>query len=154
MSYDIVRTTLDAQPILFCSGRVSKTEIAALLGQLLPKVFGYATESGATLVGPPFVRYLEFTADEIALEAGLPVAPGAAAKGDIQLGELPAGPAASTIHTGPYDGLGAAHAALQAWVGEHGTSASGPPWEVYLTDPGEVPDRADWKTQVLLPIGP
>lgn len=153
MSYEIVRTTLEAQPVLFCKGRASMADIATLLGQLLPKVFGYATESGATMVGPPFVRYVELSADEIALEAGMPVAPGAVGKGDIELGELPAGPVASTVHTGPYDGLTEAHQALQAWLGENGVESGGAPWEVYLTDPGEVPNPADWKTQVLQPIG-
>lgn len=153
MSYEIVRTPLEAQPVLFCRGRVSKDEISTLLGKLLPKVFGYATESGATMAGPPYGRYLDFGEDGVSLEAGLPVAPGAIGKGDIKLGALPAGPAASTIHTGPYDGLGAAHEALQAWVGSNGASPGGAPWEVYLTDPGEVPDPADWKTQVFLPIG-
>lgn len=153
MTYDIVRTTLEAQPVLFCSGRASMAELATLLGQLLPKVFGYATESGATMVGPPFVRYTEFSENEIAIEAGMPVAPGAAGKGDIELGELPAGPAASTIHTGPYDGLRDAHEAVEAWIRTQGTSPSGAPWEVYLTDPGEVPDPANWKTQVLWPVG-
>ncbi|MBV1861161.1 MAG: hypothetical protein KUG77_22280, partial [Nannocystaceae bacterium] len=92
MTYEITRTTLQSQPILFCRGRAPMAELATLLGQLLPKVFGYATESGATMVGPPFVRYTELSANEVALEAGLPVAPGATAQGDIELGELPAGP--------------------------------------------------------------
>jgi AraC family transcriptional regulator len=151
MSYDIVRTTLQAQPILFCRGRAPIAELAALLGELLPKVFGYATESGATMVGPPFVRYVAF-GEEVSIEAGMPVAPGADAKGDIELGELPAGPAASTVHTGPYDGLGAAHQAVADWIDNEGSAPGGPPWEVYLTDPGEVPDPAEWKTQVLCPI--
>lgn len=153
MTYDIARTTLEAQPVLFCSGHAPMAELATLLAQLLPKVFGYATESGATMVGPPFVRYVEFGDDGIGVEAGMPVAPGSVAKGDIKLGELPGGPTASTVHTGPYDGLGDAHKALQAWVVDNGASPGGAPWEVYLTDPGEVPDPADWKTQVLLPIG-
>lgn len=41
----------------------------------------------------------------------------------------------------------------QTWLVDSGASPGGAPWEVYLTDPGEVPDPADWKTQVLLPIG-
>ncbi len=124
---------------------------ADVLGQLLPKVFGHATASGATMVGPPFVRYQNMAAF-LDIEAGMPVAPGAAGTDDIELGELPAGPALTTIHTGPYDGLPGAYSALQAWMKEHDITPSGGPWEVYLTDPGEVPDPAEWKTQIFWPI--
>lgn len=151
MSYDIQETDLAVQPVLCCRTRTSMDQIATVLGQLLPKVFGYATQSGATLVGPPYVRYLDF-GPELTLEAGLPVAPGASAHEDIELNELPAGAAISTIHTGPYDGLRAAYEALEAWMKDKGIPPRGAPWEVYLTDPGEVPNPAEWKTQVFWPI--
>ncbi len=152
MSHDIQRTILEAQPVLLCSGRTSMSEIATLLGQLLPKVYGYATTSGATMVGPPLVRYTERGQDEVALECGVPVGPGAQPKDDIVLGELPAGPTLSTVHTGPYEGLRDVYGALEAWMKEHGSKPGGAPWEVYLTDPGEVPNPAEWKTQVFWPL--
>lgn len=151
MTHDIQRTTLQPQPILYCPAQVKMTEMANALGELLPKVFGHATQSGATMVGPPFVRYLNM-AETLDIQAGLPVAPGAAATDDILLGELPGGAALTTIHTGPYDGLPAAYAALQAWMKDNAVQPSGAPWEVYLTDPGEVPNPAEWKTQVIWPI--
>ncbi len=152
MSHGVQRTTLQAQPILYCAAQVSMTEMANVLGQLLPKVFGYATTSGATMVGPPFVRYLNKAAT-LDIQAGLPVASGATASDDVSLGELPAGAAITTIHTGPYDGLPAAYTALETWLKDNAVQRSGAPWEVYLTDPGEVPNPADWKTQVFWPIG-
>ncbi len=152
MNHEVQRITLPAQPVLLCSGRTPLAEIATVLGQLLPKVYGYATQSGATMVGPPFVRYTARDEQEVAIECGMPVTPGAIGDGDIALGELPAGPAATTVHTGPYEGLGTAYEALEAWIKEHGARPGGAPWEVYLTDPGEVPDPADWKTQVFWPL--
>lgn len=151
MSYDIQRTTLHTQPILFCPAQVPMAEMADVLGQLLPKVFGHATASGATMVGPPFVRYQNMAA-VLDIQAGLPVAPGAAGTDDIELGELPAGPAVTTIHTGPYDGLPSAYSALQAWMEDNDATPAGGPWEVYLTDPGEVPNPEEWKTQVYWPV--
>lgn len=151
MNHDIQRTTLQPQPILYCPAQVEMTEIATALGELLPKVFGYATQSGATMVGPPFVRYLN-QAETLDIQAGLPVAPGAAATDDILLGELPGGAALTTIHTGPYDGLPAAYAALHAWMADNAVQPGGAPWEVYLTDPAQVPNPAEWKTQILWPI--
>jgi len=33
-----------------------------------------------------------------------------------------------------------------------GRSVGGPPWEIYLTDPGERPDPQTWETQIILPL--
>ena len=65
---------------------------------------------------------------------------------------LPACEAAVTIHTGSYDGLGDAHAAMEHFLDEQRLTKAGPAREVYLTDPGEVPDPAQWKTQLIWPV--
>lgn len=33
-----------------------------------------------------------------------------------------------------------------------GHSPNGPPWEVYVTDPAEHPDSADWRTEIHWPV--
>jgi AraC family transcriptional regulator len=44
-----------------------------------------------------------------------------------------------------------AHAAIEAWLGAHALKPAGDPWEVYVTDPGEVPNPAEWQTLVVWP---
>ena len=56
------------------------------------------------------------------------------------------------MHTGPYDGLGEAHAAVEQFLAEEKLQKAGAPREIYVTDPGEVPDPKDWKTQVIWPV--
>jgi len=51
---------------------------------------------------------------------------------------LPATDAAVTLHTGSYDGLGDAHAAVEQFLDAKGLKADAPLREVYLTDPVEV----------------
>jgi len=34
----------------------------------------------------------------------------------------------------------------------NGVRAGGAPWESYVTDPGEHPDPADWRTEVYWPL--
>lgn len=150
--YDVTQRALDPVTFLFRSRRCRPTEIAAALGEILPSVFRYATESGFTLVGPPVTRYRAWGPALLTLEAGLPVAEGAKGEGDIQLGSLQGGTVASTVHRGPYEGLHAAHAAVELWLEAEGLRPGGAAWEVYLTDPGEVPDPADWMTEVIWPI--
>jgi DNA-binding transcriptional MerR regulator len=67
--------------------------------------------------------------------------------------ELAAGPVVETLHHGPYEAAGIAHAAIHAWVQEHGHRPAGPFREIYLNDPATTPAAA-LLTRVLMPIDP
>jgi effector-binding domain-containing protein len=90
----------------------------------------------------------------LTLEIGLPVTTfvSSSSAGDICSGTLPAGPVATTTHRGTYDRLNDAHAAVQVWIEEQGLRAAGAPWEVYVTDPADVPDPANWRTDLFWPL--
>lgn len=154
MAYDIYKKTLDPQPFVFMRKKTSMDGIGDALGAMLPAVFGYVMKAGIAMTGPPTARYVDWGPGGGTLEAGLPVVPGSQLGEDavgIQLGSLQGGPAISTIHVGPYDTLHQAHAALEAHMDEAKLQRAGAPWEVYLTDPGEVPNPEEWKTQVVCP---
>jgi len=152
VSHAVTRKTLEEAPVLFARRRAALAEIPAALAELLPAVFAAATETGAAIAGPPFCRYRDMDSDALTLEAGLPLAAPAAGRGEIEAGALRPGPAATTLHVGPYDELPQAHAAVQAWIAEQGLTPADAPWEVYLTDPGQVPDPAEWQTEVIWPV--
>lgn len=152
MSYDVTEKQLDEQAILYREAKCEQSDLAKALGECLPSVFGYATGKGVTMVGPPFTRYLSFGPGLVHFQGGLPVLPGDTGEGEIQSGTLPAGEVAVTIHVGPYDGLGDAHAAVQKFLDDNDMTPGGAPWEIYLTDPGEVPNPEEWKTEVVWPI--
>lgn len=153
MAYTIVKKEIAAQPVLVVRRRARPDRIAAALGEALGQVFLFAQKNGAAIVGQPFTRYIEWGPGLLTIEAGLPVAAVCKGEGEVVAGELPGGTAAATVHTGPYDKLNGAHAALQVWIEEQGLKAVGAPWEVYVTDPADYPDPADWKTELLWPIG-
>lgn len=124
-----------------------------LLQGLLPEVFLFAMASGAGPAGKPFTRYLSWNPDgTVDLEAGMPVLKPVEGNGRVQCVELEEVQAAVVVHTGPYDELGEAHAALGAWVKANGRETAGPCVECYLTDPGEVTDPAEWQTEVRWPV--
>ena len=73
-------------------------------------------------------------------------------EGDVLAETLPGGPAAVTIHFGPYDQLQAAYAALEEWIAANAFHTAGAPWEAYLNDPADHPNPQDWKTEVCWPV--
>ena len=149
---------LTSQPVLIVRKTVRRTEIAATIGAELPKVFLHAQQRGIVIAGYPITRYLETSVGLVTLETGMRVS---AHKGEWKAGEgeegvladvLPGGPAAVTIHSGPYDQLQAAYAALEEWIARKGFHPNGAPWEAYLNDPANHPNPEEWKTEVCWPL--
>ena len=142
-------------PVLYQHRRVERDALGPVLGDVLPAVFGYVMQAGLAPAGHPFVRYLTISPAYLTIDAGIPLVEAAVeppADSGIIAGELPGGLVAVTLHRGPYENLGEAHAALDRWITESEHEPRGALWENYLTDPGEVPDPAEWLTKVCWPI--
>ncbi|HET7695748.1 MAG TPA: GyrI-like domain-containing protein [Vicinamibacterales bacterium] len=69
--------------------------------------------------------------DAITLDVGVEFDGPFDGAGEVVASATPAGLAASTIHLGPYGGLGAAHDAVRQWCESHGHRLAGPRWEIY-----------------------
>jgi AraC family transcriptional regulator len=158
MEYKITRQELAAQPVLVVRRRVRRAEIAATIGAALPKVFLHAQQSGVAIAGYPITRYLEASVGLVTLETGMRVTAhggdwtAAEGQGAVLAETLPGGPAAATIHSGPYDQLQNAYAAIEEWIAANGLRPNGAPWEAYLNDPADHPNPQDWKTEVYWPL--
>jgi effector-binding domain-containing protein len=148
--YQIVER--DEQLVASIRCKIKPGEISTQLAILLPEVMQHLVAVGAKMAGAPFSRYHAFTADEIDIEAGIPVQKAFEEKGRVKLGKLPAGKTAMCWHVGPYEGLSAAHEGLQRYLTANRLKAKGGVWEIYWTDPGMVPDKSKWKTQLFAPI--
>jgi DNA-binding transcriptional MerR regulator len=90
--------------------------------------------------------------ERIVVHACAAAAPSGPALPTAEIVELPGGTFAWLVHRGPYEELGLAHHALQAWAQEHGHPPRGPIREIYENDPHETPPEA-LVTEVWLPIG-
>jgi AraC family transcriptional regulator len=152
MNYDITRQPIAESTFLYKPARCSHADIAKTLGGLFGSVFQYAMTNGLEMRSPPTTLYQEWGPGMVTIHAGLMVAAAASPPDGMFAETLPACEAAVAIHTGPYDGLGDAHAAIEQFLAEHDLHKAGPPREVYLTDPGDVPDPAQWKTQIVWPV--
>ena len=152
MPVTVARRQLDPRHALVIRRRITSSEIAATLGDVLPRVFAHAQREGLAFTGQPFTRYLKAGPGLLTIEAGLPIATAGKTAGEVEAIELPGGSAAVAIHRGPYDRLGETHAAVERWLDANQLEAAGAPWEVYVTDPGERPDPATWETEVIYPV--
>jgi AraC family transcriptional regulator len=143
---------LEPQPALIIRSHVPRSEIAMTIGQSLGRIVPYALGVGGALAGQPFARYPVFGMDVITIEVGMPLAAHVPGGGDIEAFTLPAGKTTVAVHAGPYDKLPQSFSALEHWMATQGHVISGPPWEVYVTDPSELPDAADWRTEIYWPV--
>jgi len=154
MAYSITIKELSPQPVLTMRRRVNLSDLAKALAEMFGHVYAHAQRNGIALAGQPLTRYLEWGPGLCTIEAGMPVtaAGSVPAEAEVRADTLPGGPVATATHTGPYDKLSDAHAAIQQWIEAEGLRTAGAPWEVYVTDPAEYPDPKDWKTELFWPV--
>jgi AraC family transcriptional regulator len=148
----ITRKELAPQHILFIRRRIAPGERKEALGECFGRLFSYGAKAGLPIAGWPLCRYVNIGPGLLTIEPAMPVAAPAAGEGEIQSGVLPSGAAALGIHAGPYEGLGETYAAIERWAEASGHRVDGAPWEQYVTDPGEHPNPADWRTEVYWPL--
>lgn len=159
--YEVKLQEVTPQPIAMVRYQVAPADISSVFGPALGRVFAHIGRAGGIPAGPPLAVYHSFEEERVDLEIGIPVvaaiqeetAPDDAATPPVRNSELPGGMVATTLHTGPYDGLETAWAAIMGWVQEHGHEARDVAcWETYLSDPQSEPDPARWQTQLFVPL--
>ncbi len=149
MDYEVEGRVLPAQRTAVVRARdVGAEEVGPFLGDAFGEVFGLLGRSGVGPAGPPFARYALVGEGRFDVEAGVAVLEAVEPEGRVEASALPSGPAAATLHEGPYDAVGSAYEAVTAWISAHGGTPTEMGWEHYLNDPtaGEVP-----RTEVVIP---
>jgi effector-binding domain-containing protein len=155
MPYEVTVRELPAQPVAATRTTSNLREISTAISAGLGAVEAELRRRGTEPAGPPVVVY---HADQVLdeetsapIEICWPVASPFEGTGEVYGTELPAGPAAVTVHRGPYAQIGPAYHTLSGWIQDHGHELAGGPREVYLTDPAKV-EEADYQTEVQWPI--
>lgn len=148
----IERREIAPQPFLFVRAKAGRHEIAKAIAESLGKAFPYAMQAGLPIAGPPTARYLTTGPGLFDMQIGVPLAAAAPGQGDVEGGELPGGAMAVAVHAGSYDSLSETFVAMERWMEANGYRPGHGPWESYVTDPGDVPDVKDWRTEVYWPL--
>ena len=107
-----------------------------------------------SVAGPIMTLYHdnEYREQDADLEVALPVA-GRVEIDDpaLELRTLPATRVVSVVYTGPYQGISSAHEAVFKAMQALGLEWDGPGREVYLNDPGTVPEQ-ELMTEIQYPV--
>jgi len=129
----------------------------------IPEAFGklyqWIGQKGYVPSGPPLGLYLnapgQIPEDQLLWELRSPIA------GDVALSEpdeqglgvkhLAAIQVASTMHKGPFEKVEETYKALAEWVVQNGYEMSGPPEEVYFSNPAETRPE-DLLTEIRFPV--
>lgn len=145
---------LEAQPILANQGAGRLDQIGRLFVELMQPVREVVMANGLELKSPPMCRYLSRDSKEgiVEIQAGVYLAVPCPQYGSVVCRFLPAGLAVVADHIGPYRNLGETHGAIARFVGDQpDLKRAGPVWEVYWSDPDEVPAEK-LRTEVYFPV--
>jgi DNA-binding transcriptional MerR regulator len=155
MTYDITTTTIPACTVFAYDTVIPNYDA---LHQIMPKIGALVAKANPGLEYAPddyrFNVYLdeEYRDHDVHVEiCQTVVRPGVDADG-IVFRKLPEITAACVTHSGAYEGIGKAFAAVIGWVNDHGYEIVGPIRESYLDGDWNQPDPANWRTQIQVPI--
>lgn len=110
-------------------------------------------EQGLQPAGPMFSYHHRRPSDTFDFELGFPVGRAVTPTGRVMNGTLPSEMVARSVYQGSYEGLGAAWGELDRWISEQGHSLTGRFWECYLSNPAEVNDPKEYRTELNCVIG-
>lgn len=129
-------------------GTVRMEELREFFDRAFTEVAAVLDDQGIRPTSAAFGRYYGQPSDTITLEVGFGTGNAVVPKGEVFAGELPEGPAARAVYTGPYDGLGEAWARLGEWIREQGLTPGDTLWEEYVTEPTPDTDPATLRTDL------
>ena len=128
-------------------------EMEAFFGNSFGKTYGALAATGIQPQGAPSGVF--FTWDEenqqADLMAGTPVATGSVMDG-FDAETIGGGKALVVNYYGDYNGTGAAHEAIEAYIKFHSADVGHVAIEEYITDPGTEPDTSKWLTRIVYPL--
>lgn len=130
---------------------VNMTEIADFLAAGYGTVMGAMAAKEVPMSGAPGGLY--FTWDEETsmtnMAAAIPIAEAVELGDGIEVVSIPAGKSLTIDYYGPYDGVGAAHEAMEAYCKANNIEPTLPCLESYVTDPTTEEDPSKWLTHVV-----
>jgi effector-binding domain-containing protein len=143
---------IPAQITLTIRDTCSQSTIGSKLGIFYGKISQLIKTKKLSISGAPFAIYHNFSRQSFDIEAGIPVNERIESSGEIICKEIPSQKTVMAIYKGPYENTGIVYASIERYIKDKNLTVTGPPWEVYITDPLLEPDTEKWQTDIYFPI--
>jgi effector-binding domain-containing protein len=152
----VERLEVAAQDVIAIAGAAPVADLAAVstaLGELYGELIAFAALNNLEIAGSPMTFTQTADPDTWRFQAALPVRLSGplTPMAPIELLRTHAGPALVFEHVGPYEGLAAARAQLEAWAASHGLRRAGPIQDIFVSDPGDTAPEA-LVTRLVYPL--
>jgi effector-binding domain-containing protein len=124
-------------------------DISSAMGNAFQDVWAHMQAKGVQPAGGAMSVYHTYSPDTLTFRAGFAVARPdlSAAEGEVEADVTPAGEVLHFVHKGSYATLRDDYGLMMKHVTDLGREISAPTWEVYINDPGQVPE-ADLLTEI------
>lgn len=135
--------TLEARPAIVLPGKTTWDDLYGTFRKAIEQLAGIARANGLTASGPPMIRFVSSSDDQVDYEAILPVT---RIEGDparlapAKPGETPAGRAIRFVHHGGYDTMEQTYDEITNHLDERGIAAEDAFVEEYVRDPDKTPE--------------
>lgn len=143
-----------AEPAAVIHITVPSDQIQEVMGPAIHEVIKAVTEQGIGPKGAVFAHHFGMTPGIFNFEVGVPISGTLKPIGRVKAGELPASLVASTIYTGPYEGLGNAWGEFQKKIEAEGRTLGASLWERYFYGPESTGDSSTYRTELNQTVQP
>ncbi len=143
---------------LFVTATTTQAQLATRIAPMMGQVAGYMQANRIAHSGKPFTIYnqVDSTIANMIVSAAIPVKERilTTAESEVLCGYMPPLTAIKTTLRGNYINLDKAYARGLQYIKEKGLTIDPqhPMFEIYVSDPGEIPNPSNWVTQVYIPI--
>ncbi|WP_417213950.1 SRPBCC family protein [Bizionia sp.] len=133
------------------------SDIQTTISKVLPSVKSYSIKNNIAMAGAPFVYYHNWDEpnNAVMFSVCIPTTTQViTTQSDILTGQLEPFKAVKTTLKGNYTNLKEARDATRSYIRQYNmeTSETGPMLEVYLTEPSQKPNPANWITEIYIAI--
>jgi len=155
--YNVEISVVDSKPFYYLGIKTSMPanpeEIGPKMGEIFGKLMSYVAQANIQPIGMPLTVYYNLNSENIEMECGIPVGENTPVSGDeINLKKTGGVKVVKAIHMGDYHNLMNTYKEVAKYMEDNHLTEVGNPWEVYVTDPGQLPDTTQWITEVYYPV--
>lgn len=153
--FEVTIKQTEPETVAFLSMKGAYTQIPEGYGRL----YGWVEATGLSPSGMPSAVYLtmpdEVPEDQAAWELQAPVGSDVAEREQnvegLGIRRVPERTVAAAMHKGPYESVEPTYRSLTEWIADEGYEITGPPEEVYFSDPNDVPPE-EYLTEIRFPV--